>query len=94
VGEPKALRPPDPELARQPVHLTSKGTSNFRVELEATIVLRLNPIRTLARSLMDVLYIRRSLAWIRAIVFGHVSEFQQGYWVKTILEAARTRIRR
>jgi hypothetical protein len=25
---------------------------------------------------MDVLYIRRSLAWIHAIVFGHVSEFQ------------------
>jgi hypothetical protein len=38
---------------------------------------------------MDVLYIRRSLAWIRAIVFGHVSEFQH-IRVKTNLEAART----
>jgi hypothetical protein len=42
---------------------------------------------------MDVLYIRRSLAWIHAIVFGHVSEFPTGLWVKTNLEAARTRIR-
>jgi hypothetical protein len=32
---------------------------------------------------MDVLYIRRSLAWIHAIVFGHVSEFQH-IRVKTI----------
>jgi hypothetical protein len=37
---------------------------------------------------MDVLYIRRSLAWIHAIVFGHVSEFQH-IRVKTNLEAAR-----
>jgi hypothetical protein len=35
-----------------------------------------------------VLYIRRSLAWIHAIVFGHVSEFQH-IRVKTNLEAAR-----
>jgi hypothetical protein len=38
--------------------------------------------------LMDVLYIRRSLARIHAIVFGHVSEFQH-IRVKTNLEAAR-----
>jgi hypothetical protein len=38
--------------------------------------------------LIDVLYIRRSLAWINAIVFGHVSEFQH-IRVKTNLEAAR-----
>jgi hypothetical protein len=37
---------------------------------------------------MDVLYIRRSLAWIHAIVFGHVSEFPH-IRVKTNLEAAR-----
>jgi hypothetical protein len=37
---------------------------------------------------MDVLYIRRSFAWIHAIVFGHVSEFQH-IRVKTNLEAAR-----
>jgi hypothetical protein len=35
---------------------------------------------------MDVLYIRRSLAWIRATVFGHVSEFQY-IRVKASLEA-------
>jgi hypothetical protein len=35
---------------------------------------------------MDVLYIRRSLAWIHAIVFGHVSEFQH-IRVKTNLAA-------
>jgi hypothetical protein len=38
--------------------------------------------------MMDVLYIRRSLAWIHAIVFGHVSEFHH-IRVKTNLEAAR-----
>jgi hypothetical protein len=37
--------------------------------------------------LMDVLYIRRSLAWIHAIVFVHVSEFQH-IRVQTNLEAA------
>jgi hypothetical protein len=37
---------------------------------------------------MDVLYIRRSLAWTHAIVFGHVSEFQH-IRVKTNREAAR-----
>jgi hypothetical protein len=36
---------------------------------------------------MDVLYVRRSLAWIHAIVFEHVSEFQH-IRVKTNLEAA------
>jgi hypothetical protein len=39
-------------------------------------------------ALMDVLYIRRSLTGIRAIVFRHVSEFQH-IRVKTNLEAAR-----
>jgi hypothetical protein len=33
---------------------------------------------------MDVLYIRRSLAWIHAIVFGYVSKFQQGYGSRLI----------
>jgi hypothetical protein len=42
----------------------------------------------LVKFLMDVLYIRRSLASIHAIVFGHVSEFQH-IRVKTNLEAAR-----
>jgi hypothetical protein len=37
---------------------------------------------------MDVLYIRRSLPRIHAIVFGHVSEFQH-IRVNTNLEAAR-----
>jgi hypothetical protein len=41
---------------------------------------------------MDVLYIRRSLSWIYAIVFGHVSEFEH-IRVKTNLEAARMCIR-
>jgi hypothetical protein len=40
------------------------------------------------QTMMDVLYIRRSLAWIRAIVFGHVSELQH-IRVKTNMEAAR-----
>jgi hypothetical protein len=43
---------------------------------------------TTEEGVMDVLYIRRSLAWIHAIVFGHVSEFQH-IRVKTNLEAAR-----
>jgi hypothetical protein len=47
---------------------------------------------TREEGVMDVLYIiRRSLAWIHAIVFGHVSEFQH-IRVKTNLEAARMRI--
>jgi hypothetical protein len=45
-------------------------------------------IITSCLSVMDVLYIRRSLAWIHAIVFGHVSELQH-IRVKTNLEAAR-----
>jgi hypothetical protein len=48
-------------------------------------------IHNAAVSLVDVLYIRRFLAWIHALVFGHVSEFQH-IRVKTNLEAARTRI--
>jgi hypothetical protein len=38
--------------------------------------------------MMDVLYIRKSLEWIHAIVFGRVSEFQY-IRVKANLEAAR-----
>jgi hypothetical protein len=33
---------------------------------------------------MDVLYIRRSLAWTHVIVFGQVSEFPQDYGSRLI----------
>jgi hypothetical protein len=33
---------------------------------------------------MDVLYIRRSLAWTHVIVFGHVSEFLLDYGSRLI----------
>jgi hypothetical protein len=56
--------------------------------VSATLGLWDRPPKSLRLSLMDVLYIRRSLAWIHAIVFGHVSEFQH-IRVKTNLEAAR-----
>jgi hypothetical protein len=51
-----------------------------------------SPEAAAAKRMMDVQYIRRSLAWIHAMVFGHVSEFQQKR-VKTNLVAARICIR-
>jgi hypothetical protein len=37
---------------------------------------RIHLLPCIRTRLMDVLYIRGYLAWIHAIVFGHVSEFQ------------------
>jgi hypothetical protein len=67
--------------------ITCGHMTYFTLSLASTVC-RIGVRQSIKKYLMDVLYIRRSLAWIHAIVFGHMSEFQH-IRVKTNLEAAR-----